>query len=189
MRRELGEVFGARVELRGDSEPALAAVRHGLPAWRAIEPTAREKPGEPDVRFDEATKTLVVSFWLPEPALVPNVVEYKFVAARKEIKPVEMKPKEFEAFYDDAIHQSNPIELVRRMEDCPEHLAKIKNVDFIFPIGRDDSAYWNNAAFSQVLWDRGVWHAFREWDGFAHDWDYWKDMVLHYIGGPESREY
>jgi restriction system protein len=60
---------------------------------------------DPDVRFDEATKTLVVNCWLPEPALIPKVVEHKFVASRKEIKPVEMKPKEFEAYYDDVIHQ------------------------------------------------------------------------------------
>ncbi|MBX9669936.1 MAG: hypothetical protein K2X93_20100 [Candidatus Obscuribacterales bacterium] len=89
--------------------------------------------------------------------------------------------------YDDAIHQSNPIELVRCMNDCPQHLAKVKNLDIIFPIGRDDPAYRVNANFSQVLWDRGVWHAFREWDGNAHDWPFWQEMILHYIGGPETR--
>lgn len=61
--------------------------------------------GEPDVRFDEPSKTLVVNFWLPEPADIPNIIEYKYVASRKTIKPVEMKPKDFEAFYDDVIHQ------------------------------------------------------------------------------------
>jgi hypothetical protein len=47
VRRELGEVFGARVELRGDCEPALAAVRWGLPAWRAVEPAEPAEPVEP----------------------------------------------------------------------------------------------------------------------------------------------
>ena len=61
--------------------------------------------GEVETRFDEASKTLVVSFWLPAPADVPNIVEHKYVASRKEIKSVEMKQKEFEAFYDDVIHQ------------------------------------------------------------------------------------
>jgi restriction system protein len=61
--------------------------------------------GEPDSRFDEASKTLIVSFWLPGPADIPNVVEHKYVVSRKAIKPVEMKQKEFEAFYDDVIHQ------------------------------------------------------------------------------------
>jgi restriction system protein len=61
--------------------------------------------GEPDPRFDEGSNTLIVSFWLPGPADLPNVVEYKYVVSRKAIKPVEMKQKEFEAFYDDVIHQ------------------------------------------------------------------------------------
>ena len=61
--------------------------------------------GEPDARFDEASKTLVVNFWVPGPEDFPNIVEYNYVASRKAIKPVEMKPKDFEAFYDDIISQ------------------------------------------------------------------------------------
>src|SRR5262249_11003660 len=61
--------------------------------------------GEPDVRFDAASKTLIVNFWLPGPAEVPNVLEYKYIASRKAIKPSEMKQKDFQAFYDEVIHQ------------------------------------------------------------------------------------
>jgi restriction system protein len=61
--------------------------------------------GEPDARFDEVSKTLIVNFWVPGPEDVPNVVEYKYVASRKAVKPVEMKPKDFEAFYDDIVGQ------------------------------------------------------------------------------------
>lgn len=61
--------------------------------------------GEPEARFDEASKTLVVCFWLPEPADTPNVVEHRYVASRKTVRPMEMKRKDFEAFYDDIIHQ------------------------------------------------------------------------------------
>jgi restriction system protein len=62
-------------------------------------------PGEPDTQFDAPSQTLVVNFWLPGPADVPNVVEYRFVASRKEVKSVEMKAKDFATFYDDVIHQ------------------------------------------------------------------------------------
>jgi len=61
--------------------------------------------GEAEVRFDEPSKTVIVSFWLPGPADVPNIVEYKYIVSRKEIKPSAMKQKEFQAFYDDVIHQ------------------------------------------------------------------------------------
>jgi hypothetical protein len=61
--------------------------------------------GEPDVRFDVPSRTLIVNFWLPGPAEIPNIVEQKYIAAQKAVKPVEMKQSEFEAFYDDVIHQ------------------------------------------------------------------------------------
>jgi esterase/lipase superfamily enzyme len=34
-----------------------------------------------------------------------------------------------------------------------------------------------------VLWGKGVWHALRIWDGFAHDWPVWQEMLRLYIGG------
>ena len=73
----------------------------------ALERSSYPEPiaSEPDVRFDGGSKTLIVNFWLPGPADISNIVEYKYVASRKAIKPVEMKPKEFEAFYDGIIHQ------------------------------------------------------------------------------------
>jgi restriction system protein len=62
-------------------------------------------PANPDFAFDEASKTLVINFWLPGPDAVPRIVEHKYIASRKTIKLVEMKAKDFEAFYDDVIHQ------------------------------------------------------------------------------------
>jgi restriction system protein len=61
--------------------------------------------GEPEVKFDEPSKTLIVNFWLPALSNIPNIVEYKYIATRKAIKSVEMKKKEFEAFYDNVTHQ------------------------------------------------------------------------------------
>lgn len=64
-----------------------------------------EVAGEPDVQFDEPSRSLVVGFRLPAPADLPRTVGFKFVASRKAVEPVEMKEKEFVAFYDDVIHQ------------------------------------------------------------------------------------
>jgi restriction system protein len=61
--------------------------------------------GEPDVAFDEPSRTLVVNFWLPHPSDLPTTIEYKFIATRKEIKPVEMKKGDFQALFDDVLHQ------------------------------------------------------------------------------------
>jgi restriction system protein len=61
--------------------------------------------GEPDVQFDSVTGILVINFWFPAPASVPNVVEHRYVASRREVKVVEMKKKDFDDFYDDVVHQ------------------------------------------------------------------------------------
>ncbi|MBZ0187194.1 MAG: hypothetical protein K8F91_13180 [Candidatus Obscuribacterales bacterium] len=89
-------------------------------------------------------------------------------------------------YYDDGIHQGNPVELTRRMHDAPEHVKKLNDLEIIFATGESDSAYSQSLSLSQNLWDIGVWHAFRTWSGYAHDWPEWKEMILHYVGGPDS---
>jgi esterase/lipase superfamily enzyme len=41
----------------------------------------------------------------------------------------------------------------------------------------------NNAWLSRVLHGRGIGHALRLWDGWAHDWPWWRQMVVTYVGG------
>lgn len=36
-------------------------------------------------------------------------------------------------------------------------------------IVRDDSMHWTNERFSQSLWQKGIPHAFRVWNEWAHD--------------------
>ena len=69
----------------------------------------------------------------------------------------------------------------------PDQVDALKGIDIIFAIGRDDPNYESNVRLSDSLSSRAIPHAFRTWDGWAHDWPYWQDMILHYIGGPESR--
>lgn len=88
--------------------------------------------------------------------------------------------------YNDAIHQSNPYELVRCMEDA-QVLAHWKHIDWIMAIGQYDPCFESNDAFSRVLWEKGIWNALRVWDGNAHDWQHWEEMLLHYIGGSDGR--
>jgi len=89
--------------------------------------------------------------------------------------------------YDsEAIHLSNPFEYIRWLND-PHKLELIKRQDIILPIGRDDQSYDRSHGFSEELWHKGIWHAFRVWDGMAHDWPYWQQMLLTYISGSPGR--
>lgn len=88
--------------------------------------------------------------------------------------------------YNDLIHQANPQEYVRCLDDQPK-LERIRQIDWIIPIGHEDPCFDTNQGISEAMWSKGVWHAFRIWDGNAHDWPYWQDMILTYIGGADSR--
>jgi esterase/lipase superfamily enzyme len=56
-------------------------------------------------------------------------------------------------------------------------------MDIILAIGADDSGCDNNRYFSRTLWDKDIWHALRVWDGWAHDWPWWQQMIRIYVGG------
>jgi esterase/lipase superfamily enzyme len=83
---------------------------------------------------------------------------------------------------DDVIQQGSPCEYIRNLHDGWQ-IDKIRNLDLIIPIGIDDPLYGNNKWFSDLLWEKGIWHALKVWDGYAHDWPQWYDMIRLYIGG------
>jgi esterase/lipase superfamily enzyme len=85
-------------------------------------------------------------------------------------------------FHNETIYFNNPIEFIANEHD-PARLAALHSQDITLAIGRDDRMFGTNQAMSQVLWNRGIWHAFRPWDGWAHDWPYWQKMMHQYISG------
>ena len=87
-----------------------------------------------------------------------------------------------EGYSDEEVYFSNPPDFIEHEAD-PRRLDAIRRMDIIFAIGRDDPSYSDNERLSQKLWHKGVPHAFRVWDGWAHDWPWWKQMVLKYVGG------
>ena len=86
------------------------------------------------------------------------------------------------AYYDGRIQAHNPSDFVRHEHD-PWRLDALRRQDIILVTGQDDSFRQNNEWLSQILWERGVGNALRLWDGWAHDWPWWRQMVVRYIGG------
>jgi esterase/lipase superfamily enzyme len=85
-------------------------------------------------------------------------------------------------YSDDNVYFNNPCDFIQHEQD-PYRLAQLRHLDIILAIGRDDSGRPNNDAFSNILWSKNIWHAYRLWDGWAHDWPWWRDMIRLYIGG------
>jgi esterase/lipase superfamily enzyme len=82
----------------------------------------------------------------------------------------------------DSIYFHNPVEFMQNMPESPQ-LDAIRKQDIILAIGKEDPAAWSNDRLSQILWSKNVWHAMRWWNGWAHDWPYWQQMIQRYIGG------
>lgn len=83
---------------------------------------------------------------------------------------------------DTDIHYASPPHLIEHEAD-EARLAAIRHIDIILAIGRDDPSFADNERMTSALWQRGIPHAFRVWDGWAHDWPWWRNMVVRYIGG------
>jgi esterase/lipase superfamily enzyme len=87
-----------------------------------------------------------------------------------------------DGYYDDNIYFHNPVDYLAN-EHAPARLAALRRLEIILAVGRDDPLLECNRRLSGLLWGKGVWHALRIWDAFAHDWPAWAHMLPLYIGG------
>ncbi|MEO1075057.1 MAG: alpha/beta hydrolase-fold protein [Bacteroidota bacterium] len=89
-----------------------------------------------------------------------------------------------DGYYGDEIYRHNPSHYAMDLHDHG-HLEQLRHTDIILATGSDDSFRENNVHLSRVLWEKGVGNALRLWDGWAHDWPYWHQMIRTYIGGSD----
>jgi esterase/lipase superfamily enzyme len=87
-----------------------------------------------------------------------------------------------DGYTDDNIYFNSPCDFMKNESD-PARLEALRHVDIILATGRDDPSCWNNEELSSILWSKNILHALRIWDGWAHDWPWWKQMISLYISG------
>jgi esterase/lipase superfamily enzyme len=85
-------------------------------------------------------------------------------------------------YSDELVYHYNPADFILGEHD-PGRMAAIDRLDLILAIGRDDPMRAGNEDFSGRLWSRGVGNALRIWDGWSHDWPYWREMIRLYVEG------
>jgi esterase/lipase superfamily enzyme len=85
-------------------------------------------------------------------------------------------------FDGEHVYLNNPVQFVEGERD-PHRLSLMYGVDIVMATGREDPLIDSAREMSRVLWGRGIGNALREWDGWAHDWDYWRRMLTLYIDG------
>mgnify|MGYP002404110383 CR=1 FL=1 len=87
-----------------------------------------------------------------------------------------------DGYTDDTVYFNNPCDFIAGEED-PQRLAALRRLDVILAVGREDPLLPCSQRLSGLLWAKGIWHALRVWDGFAHDWPVWARMLPLYVGG------
>jgi esterase/lipase superfamily enzyme len=87
-----------------------------------------------------------------------------------------------DGFQNETIYFNNPC-LYLPHEHDPARLEALRRLDIILAVGQTDPLRPNNEFLTGVLWSKGVWPALRLWDGWAHDWPWWRYMIRIYIGG------
>jgi esterase/lipase superfamily enzyme len=90
--------------------------------------------------------------------------------------------RQTDGYSDATVYHYNPADFLLGEYDAGR-LAQLARVELVLAIGREDPMLGENEAFSRQLWSKGLWHALRIWDGWAHDWPYWRDMIRLYAFG------
>lgn len=87
-------------------------------------------------------------------------------------------------YWDDQVYFNSPFHYVPNLHDA-WYLDKIKASHHIH-IYTGSGAYEDptaNQKFSQVLWDRGIWHDLQIWGAdITHDWPTWRKMLPYILG-------
>jgi esterase/lipase superfamily enzyme len=85
-------------------------------------------------------------------------------------------------FYNETVYFHNPVDYVAGERER-SRLEQLRRLDIILTAGQTDPLRPATEDLSRALWQKGVWHAVRVWDGFGHDWPFWRRMLPMYVGG------
>lgn len=58
-----------------------------------------------EIQYDSLSQVLIISYELPTKNIIPSIIEHRYIATRKEIDPINMKPKEFNQYYEDILYK------------------------------------------------------------------------------------
>jgi esterase/lipase superfamily enzyme len=169
-----------------DSESWYARWKHpGARVWRHIEyenyllrevlPLSQQKNGNPFLITVGASFGAyhAVNFALRHPHIVGRAIG---------MSGIYEVGRWTDGYTDENIYFNSPCDFIPNEHD-PARLAALRRQDIILAVGRDDSLRYSSERLSTALWNKGIGNALRLWDGWAHDWPWWHQMIRLYTGG------
>jgi len=85
-------------------------------------------------------------------------------------------------YSDSFVYFNNPVQFIPNENDAGR-IHALQQLDIIMTAGLEDRLLDESRNMSRILWDKGIGNALREWDGWAHDWPWWRQQIVMYIGG------
>ncbi|MDZ4767909.1 MAG: alpha/beta hydrolase-fold protein [Chloroflexota bacterium] len=85
-------------------------------------------------------------------------------------------------YSDENVYFNNPSQFIPNEWDNGR-LEAMRRQDIIITAGSGDPQVQWSRDFAALLWSKGIGNAYREWNGWVHDWPFWSQMVPRYIGG------
>ncbi len=77
-------------------------------------------------------------------------------------------------------YYANPMAFLPDLTD-EGYLGPLRATEFVIATGRDDRNVEDSRRIAEILQEKGVPASLHLWDGWAHDWPYWKEMVDLYL--------
>jgi esterase/lipase superfamily enzyme len=90
--------------------------------------------------------------------------------------PIEGFRDLLDGYYDEDVYFNMPSHYMPNIADR-EVIDRIRRLDIKMVVGENDPFLGDNRHLSQSLWDKGIWHLFRVWNGRAHGYRRWREMV------------
>ncbi len=70
----------------------------------------------------------------------------------------------------------NPLAFLPNLKD-QRYLGPLRAMEIVIATGRDDANVEESRRITAALQEKGVAATLHLWDGWSHDWPYWKEMV------------
>lgn len=86
----------------------------------------------------------------------------------------------FDGYYSENIYFHTPTHFLPGL-GCGERLRRLREMDLVFTIGKEDPFRGNNEYLSSILTEKGIPHQLHQWEDRAHSGYYWRQMARIYL--------
>ena len=90
-------------------------------------------------------------------------------------------PKRFlDGFYNQDAYLHSPLDYLPSLGD-PWFLDRIRRNSYVLAIGNHDPLFDQNVKLAHVLGTQQIPHIMDVWEGFGHDWPWWRQMADKFL--------